>query len=91
MKLSKSIQPVNKNRIPNSPLERGKRRRRTGCVYKAYYIDILGRETALLVNEQLQPGTYEVEFDGRDYPSGIYYYTFKTASFSQTKKMVLIK
>ena len=53
--------------------------------------DILGREIAELVNEQLQPGTYEVDFDGTNYPSGVYYYILTAQSFSQTKRMVLIK
>ncbi len=53
--------------------------------------DILGREVATLVNEELKPGTYEVDFDGTNYPSGIYYYTLQTDEFTQTRKMILIK
>jgi hypothetical protein len=53
--------------------------------------DILGREIKKLVNEELNPGTYEVEFDGTDLPSGIYFYRLSTDNFIDTKKMVLIK
>jgi photosystem II stability/assembly factor-like uncharacterized protein len=53
--------------------------------------DILGREVTTLVNEQLKPGTYEVEWDGTKYSSGVYYYTLTAGTFSETKKMVLIK
>ena len=53
--------------------------------------DILGREITTLVNEKLSPGTYEVDFDGSNYPSGVYFYTLKTESFSQTNKMILLK
>ncbi len=58
--------------------------------------DVLGREVATLVNEQLQPGTYEAEFDGIDFPSGVYYYTLEadpetSSGFREMKKMVLIK
>ncbi len=53
--------------------------------------DILGREVTTLVNEQLSPGTYEVDFDGSKFSSGIYFYTLSSASFTETKKMVLIK
>jgi hypothetical protein len=53
--------------------------------------DVLGREVATLVNEQLSPGTYEVEWDGTNYSSGIYYYCLVTSKFVETKKMVLIK
>ncbi len=53
--------------------------------------DILGREVATLVNEQLQPGTYEVDWDGTNFPSGVYYYKMIADDFTETKKMVLIK
>lgn len=53
--------------------------------------DILGHEITTLVNEKLQPGTYEAEFDGTNYPSGVYYYKINIGSFTQTNKMVLIK
>jgi hypothetical protein len=53
--------------------------------------DILGREVALLVNEMLQPGTYEVSFDGSRYSSGIYFYKLRTEKYSETKSMILLK
>lgn len=53
--------------------------------------DVLGREVATLVNEQLKPGTYEVDFDGSNLGSGIYYYKLVAGDFVETKKMVLIK
>ena len=53
--------------------------------------DVTGREIQTLVNEELQSGTYEVEFDGTNYPSGVYYYSLSTENFTETKKMVLIK
>jgi hypothetical protein len=53
--------------------------------------DILGREVAILVNEEKPAGEYEVEFDGADLPSGIYFYQLKTSNYSETKKMVLLK
>jgi hypothetical protein len=53
--------------------------------------DITGREVAVLVNEQLRPGTYEVTFDGSNYPSGTYFYRLQTGDYSETKKMILLK
>jgi len=53
--------------------------------------DLLGREITTLVNESLQPGTYEVRFDAKELSSGIYLYTLRTDNFSETKKMVLIR
>ena len=53
--------------------------------------DILGKEIQTLVNEKLQPGTYEVTFDGSNLPSGVYFYQLSTGNYSETKKMLMIK
>ena len=53
--------------------------------------DILGNEVATLVNENKNPGNYSVEFDGANFPSGIYYYKLVAGDFSETKRMVLVK
>lgn len=53
--------------------------------------DALGNEVSSLVNETKTAGTYEVEFNATDLSSGIYYYTLQAGSFTQTKKMILIK
>ena len=53
--------------------------------------DILGQKVATLVNEQLSPGTYEVEFDGEKEVSGIYFYALTAGDYFSAKKMLLIK
>ncbi len=53
--------------------------------------DMLGREVAILVNEELNPGTYEVGWDASNFPSGVYFYRLNTGAFSETKRMVLLK
>jgi hypothetical protein len=53
--------------------------------------DLLGREMMTLVNEQKTAGTYRATFDASNMPSGTYFYTLKTGSFSETKKMLLVK
>jgi hypothetical protein len=53
--------------------------------------DILGRKVATLVNQRQKPGNYEVEFDGSNFPSGIYYYVLQIGNFQKSKKMVLLK
>ena len=57
--------------------------------------DILGNEIVTLVNEEKQPGTYEVEFKAssgiRELVSGIYFYQLKAGDYVETKKMILIK
>jgi hypothetical protein len=53
--------------------------------------DLLGREVATLINQPLQPGTYEVNWDGTNHPSGVYFYKLTTPGFTESKKMVLVK
>jgi hypothetical protein len=53
--------------------------------------DVLGNEIAILVHEEKQVGTYEVEFDGTGLPSGVYFYQFRAGKYTATKKMVLLK
>ena len=53
--------------------------------------DLLGREIAILVNEEKEPGVYKVEFDGSNLPGGIYFYQLKAGNFVETKEMVLLK
>jgi hypothetical protein len=53
--------------------------------------DITGKLITTLVNERLQPGSYEAKFDGSSYSSGIYFYRLTTESYTDTKKMILIK
>jgi photosystem II stability/assembly factor-like uncharacterized protein len=54
-------------------------------------LDITGREIETLVNEQLNPGTYEVTFDGSNLPSGLYFYKLVAGNFIATKKLILLK
>jgi len=60
--------------------------------------DALGREVETLVNEQLAPGRYSVDWNASELPSGIYFYRlqvgnggFSTRDFRETKRMLLIK
>lgn len=53
--------------------------------------DVLGNEVATLVNEELPAGNYEVDFEGKELTSGIFFYQLKADSFIETKKMILLK
>ena len=53
--------------------------------------DVLGNEVATLVNEEKPAGSYEVTFDASQLSSGIYFYTLKAGSFTETKKMAMMK
>ena len=58
---------------------------------KLLIFDTLGSEIATLINEEQNPGNYEVEFDAAGLISGIYYYQIIAGSFSQTKILILSK
>ena len=54
--------------------------------------DVLGKEVSTLVNEKQNAGSYEVEFDGSEYPSGVYFYSLIVdGRMVDTKRMMLIK
>lgn len=56
--------------------------------FKIY--DLLGKEI-FSIDDFKKAGSYEIEFDGSDMTSGIYFYSLETGGFKETKKMVLIK
>lgn len=51
----------------------------------------LGEEIAILVNEVLDAGTYEVQFDASKLASGMYFYDLRSGDFHSTKKLVLMR
>ncbi|MCY7362191.1 MAG: T9SS type A sorting domain-containing protein, partial [Ignavibacteria bacterium] len=53
--------------------------------------DVLGNEVASLVNEKQNAGSYSINFDGANIPSGIYFYKLSSGGFTDTKRMILIK
>ena len=53
--------------------------------------NILGEEVITLVNEEKPTGSYEVEWNTKALPSGIYFYQLQAGSFVETKKMVILK
>ena len=57
--------------------------------------DILGKEVARLVNKELNPGSYIVQFDAGDanynLASGLYFYRLSSGNFSSSHKMLLLK
>ncbi len=58
---------------------------------KLIVFDITGREVETLVNRQLSPGIYEADWNASKYSSGVYFYKLVTESFTETKKMILVK
>ncbi len=58
---------------------------------KISIFDITGREIDVLVNEQMQSGTYKVSWNGFQHSSGVYFCRMISGGFTDTKRMVLIK
>lgn len=53
--------------------------------------DVLGNDIATLVDEEKPAGSYEIEFNGRELSSGIYFYILTSGNFTSTKKLILLK
>ncbi|MBL8017243.1 MAG: T9SS type A sorting domain-containing protein [Ignavibacteria bacterium] len=58
---------------------------------KLAVFDLLGREVAVLVNEDLKAGVYKVNFNASVLSTGVYFYRIETNGFSEVKKMMLVK
>jgi hypothetical protein len=58
---------------------------------KLIIYNVLGKELQTLVNGEMQPGTYEVTFDGSNFASGVYFYQLKAGDYVATKKLILLK
>lgn len=61
------------------------------CKQSLKIYDTLGNLIIVLVDAYKSAGKYEVEWDARSLPSGVYYYKLTAGSFSETKKLVLMK
>ena len=53
--------------------------------------DVLGRQVKTLVDEEKNPGRYSVTFDASNLPSGVYLYRLEAGSFSEVRKMVVVR
>jgi len=53
--------------------------------------DILGKEVAILVDDQKPAGRYKVDFTENNLSSGVYFYSLRTDNYFQTNKMILLK
>ena len=62
-----------------------------GGLVKLSVYDMLGREAAMLVNEQQGAGSYRVSFDASGLNSGVYFYRLSAGNFTTSKKLTVIK
>ena len=54
-------------------------------------LNILGEEIKILLNKEKEAGYHSIDFDASGLPSGVYFYQLKTGSYSETKKMLLLR
>jgi hypothetical protein len=77
--------------IPKTPLSFGEGYAPEARGVRLVIYDILGSEVTTLIDGQLKPGTYEVDWDASAYPSGVYFYRLQAGDYTMTKKGLLIK
>jgi hypothetical protein len=53
--------------------------------------DVLGREVAVIISKILPAGSYTKQWNAEGLPSGIYFYRLQAGSFTDTKKLVLLR
>jgi hypothetical protein len=58
---------------------------------KLAVFDIQGKELSVLVNDKLNTGIYEIDFNGSGFASGVYFYKITADGFTDVKKMILVK
>jgi flagellar hook assembly protein FlgD len=51
----------------------------------------LGQKIQSILNSQYRAGYHEIDFDGSNLPSGVYFYKMTAGKFSEVKKMILVK
>jgi photosystem II stability/assembly factor-like uncharacterized protein len=54
-------------------------------------LNILGEEIKVLLNEEKEAGYHSIDFNGSDFPSGVYFYQLRAGTFVETKKMILLR
>jgi hypothetical protein len=62
-----------------------------GVSTKLSIFDITGKQIVVLIDEQLNPGTYEVNFDAGKLSSGAYFYKLAAGEYASTKKMLVVR
>ena len=53
--------------------------------------NLLGQEISTLVDEYKNAGTYKVDFNASNLSSGVYFYKIDAGSYTNVKKMILMK
>ena len=86
-----SFQHLNNSEIPKQAMPAGRQVRDDNVNVTLKVYDIIGREVETLVNQKQKPGNYEVTWDASNQPSGVYFYQLIAGSYTETKKMILLR
>ena len=76
---------------PFNPTTKIKYQIKTSNHVKLVVYDVLGRRVETLVNENKTPGIFEIEFNGTELSSGVYYYCLTSEGYNKRMKMILVK
>jgi hypothetical protein len=60
-------------------------------IVKIEVFNTLGQRVEIPLKQQMKAGNHEVEFNGQNLSSGIYFYKIQAGEFHDVKKMILIK
>ena len=90
-KIHKSFELYQNYPNPFNPITRIRFELSKSSHIKLVIYDALGKEIVKLVNEKLNTGSYEKDWNGNNSPSGVYFYKIETDKYSEVKKMVLLK
>ncbi len=59
-------------------------------IVKLMIYDVFGREMAMLLNDELDGGSYEIKWNAPNFLAGVYYYKIYAGNFVDSKKMILL-
>src|SRR4030095_7722318 len=76
---------------PSTKIRFGIPSKNAGQDIKIVLYDMLGREVTTIVNVNLAPGVYEVDFNSDNLTTGTYFYRFIASDYTETKKMIIVK
>jgi hypothetical protein len=89
MPLSGALEQNHPN--PFNPMTNVDYRLSIGGAVRLSIFDLLGREIAVLVNEEKPPGSYTVTWDATGFSSGVYFYTLTAGTLRESKRMIFMK
>ena len=61
------------------------------CHVSLKIYDLLGIEVAMLVDQRKEPGSYSVEWNAKNFSSGVYLYRLQAGDFMKTKTLIMLK